>query len=87
MIWPFTAALLHAAVVHSAAAQVSKSELESISIPDRVETLRLVIEKFFDGVPPTPPSTSSNDNLDPHARAAKVYLDNVEVFAVTTSVP
>jgi len=46
----FTAALLMLPLSHSAAAQVSKSELESISIPDRVET-PIGELKFFDGVP------------------------------------
>jgi len=38
MIWPFYGSSAHAAGCHTVRAQVSQSELESISIPDRVET-------------------------------------------------
>ncbi|TWB87349.1 MULTISPECIES: DUF1254 domain-containing protein [unclassified Synechococcus] len=71
----FTAALLMLPLSHSAAAQVSKSELESISIPDRVET-PIGELKFFDGVPTNATIDKLYDNLD-RMRGLQVYLDNV----------
>ncbi|TYC62962.1 DUF1254 domain-containing protein [Marinobacter sp. BW6] len=57
-----------------ALAEVSKAELESISIPDRVETPIGVLE-FFDGVPVGDTVDKVYDNLD-RMRGLAVFLDN-----------
>ena len=58
----------------SASAQVSKAELESISIPNSVET-PIGTLKFFDGVPTDATIDTVYDNLD-RMRGVQVYLDN-----------
>lgn len=58
-----------------AQAEVSKATLESISIPDKVETTIGTLD-FFDGVPSDPTIDKLYDNLD-RSRALGVYLDNV----------
>ncbi|QDT00933.1 DUF1254 domain-containing protein [Adhaeretor mobilis] len=68
-----TSAILFAVTV--AHAQVSKETLESISIPDKVETAIGSLE-FFDGVPSDATIDRLYDNLD-RSRAVDVFLDNV----------
>jgi len=58
-----------------ASAEVSEAELESISIPDKVETPIGTLE-FFDGVPKDSTVTAVYDNLD-RMRGIEVFLDNV----------
>ena len=58
----------------TALAEVSKAELESISIPDRVET-PIGELRFFDGVPTDATINKLYDNLD-RSRAVQAYLDN-----------
>ncbi len=55
--------------------QVSPAELESISIPDKVETAIGTLE-FFDGVPTDGTVATVYDNLD-RMRGMEVFLDNV----------
>ena len=55
--------------------QVSPAELESISIPDKVETAIGTLE-FFDGVPTDATVATVYDNLD-RMRGMEVFLDNV----------
>ncbi len=57
-----------------ASAQVSKAELESISMPDRLDT-SIGELKFFDGVPTEATIDKLYDNLD-RSRAVQAYLDN-----------
>jgi hypothetical protein len=57
-----------------ATAAVSEAELESISIPDQVETTIGTLE-FFDGVPVGGTIDNVYDNLD-RMRALAVFLDN-----------
>lgn len=57
-----------------ALSEVSKAELESISIPDRVETPIGTLE-FFDGVPVGDTVDKVYDNLD-RMRGLAVFLDN-----------
>ncbi|WP_417514603.1 DUF1254 domain-containing protein [Marinobacter sp.] len=57
-----------------ASAEVSKAELESISIPDTLETPIGTLE-FFDGVPTDATIDRVYDNLD-RMRAVEAYLDN-----------
>ena len=59
----------------SALAEVSKAELDSISIPDSVET-PIGTLKFFDGVPTDATIDTLYDNLD-RMRGVEAYLDNV----------
>ncbi|MBK1874506.1 DUF1254 domain-containing protein [Marinobacter sp. 1-3A] len=59
---------------HTAWAEVSKAELESVSIPDSVET-SIGELTFFDGVPTEATINKLYDNLD-RSRAVQVYLDN-----------
>ncbi len=68
------AALIMLPLSHTAFAEVSRSELESISIPDRVDT-PIGELKFFDGVPTDATIDTVYDNLD-RMRAVEVYLDN-----------
>jgi len=56
-------------------AEVSKETLESISIPDKVETSIGSLD-FFDGVPSDATIDKLYDNLD-RMRGVEVYLDNV----------
>lgn len=72
----FTAAtaLVLLPMSHTASAQVSKAELESISMPDRVET-PIGELKFFDGVPTDATIDKIYDNLD-LMRGVQVFLDN-----------
>ena len=58
-----------------AQAQVSQVALESISIPDKVETAIGALE-FFDGVPTDATIDTVYDNLD-RMRGVEVYLDNM----------
>ena len=69
------AALALLPLSHPALAQISKAELESISIPDRVDT-PIGELKFFDGVPTDATITKVYDNLD-RMRGVEVYLDNM----------
>ena len=55
--------------------QVSPAELESISIPEKVETAIGTLE-FFDGVPTDATVATVYDNLD-RMRGMEVFLDNV----------
>jgi len=59
----------------AASADVNEAELESISIPDKVETSIGTLE-FFDGVPTANTVGPVYDNLD-RMRAVGVFLDNV----------
>ncbi len=68
------AALAILTLANSASAQVSKAELQSISIPDRVKT-PIGTLKFFDGVPADATIDTVYDNLD-RMRGVQVYLDN-----------
>jgi len=63
-----------------AAADVSEAELESISIPDKVETPIGTLE-FFDGVPTDSTVTTVYDNLD-RMRGVEVFLDNVGAVSI-----
>jgi hypothetical protein len=58
-----------------AQAEVSQATLESISIPDKVETAIGALE-FFDGVPTDATVDTVYDNLD-RMRGVAVYLDNM----------
>lgn len=60
---------------YPASADVSKAELESISIPDTVES-PIGTLKFFDGVPTDATIDKVYDNLD-RMRGVEVYLDNM----------
>lgn len=55
-------------------AQVSQETLDSISIPDKVETAIGTLD-FFDGVPSDPTIAKLYDNLD-RMRGVQVYLDH-----------
>ena len=59
----------------SALAQVSPQTLQSISIPNRVETPIGQLD-FFDGVPAKATVDKVYDNLD-RMRGLQVFLDNV----------
>ena len=59
----------------TALAEVTKAELQSISIPDRVDTPIGSLE-FFDGVPTDATIDTVYDNLD-RMRGVQAYLDNV----------
>ena len=59
----------------SARAEVSRSTLDSISIPDKVET-PIGTLNFFDGVPTGSTVGKVYDNLD-RMRGVQVFLDNV----------
>jgi len=63
-----------------AAADVTKTELKSISIPDKVDTSIGALE-FFDGVPIGNTAKTVYDNLD-RMRATDVYLDNLGAVSV-----
>ena len=75
--WPVVVmcSMLTVGLVHPAAAQVSKTELQSISIPDRVKT-PIGELKFFDGVPTDATINKLYDNLD-RSRGVQAFLDNV----------
>ncbi|MFZ0243007.1 MAG: DUF1254 domain-containing protein [Desulfobacterales bacterium] len=68
------AALVTLPLSQTASAEVSKPELESISMPDRVDT-PIGELKFFDGVPTDATIDTVYDNLD-RIRAVEAYLDN-----------
>jgi hypothetical protein len=68
-------ALAALGVPQPASAEVSQAELESISIPDKVETPIGTLE-FFDGVPKDSTVNAVYDNLD-RMRGVEVFLDNV----------
>jgi len=68
-------ALAALGVPQPASAEVSQAELESISIPDKVETPIGTLE-FFDGVPKDSTVNAIYDNLD-RMRGVEVFLDNV----------
>jgi len=81
----FTILLIGAACVvlslpQVAAADVTEAELESISIPDKVDTSIGTLE-FFDGVPKENTIGPVYDNLD-RMRALDVYLDNIGAVSV-----
>jgi hypothetical protein len=59
----------------TAFAQVTPTELDAISIPDKVETSIGTLE-FFDGVPRDATIATVYDNLD-RMRGMEVFLDNV----------
>lgn len=63
------------ALTGTAQAQVSQDTLDSISIPDKVETAIGTLE-FFDGVPTDATVATVYDNLD-RMRGMDVFLDNV----------
>ncbi len=63
-----------------AVADVTEAELESISIPDKVDTSIGTLE-FFDGVPIGNPVQTVYDNLD-RMRATDVYLDNLGAVSI-----
>jgi hypothetical protein len=69
-----TAFLLALPGLSAVQAEVSKETLESISIPDKVET-SLGTLKFFDGVPTDATIDKVYDNLD-RMRGVRVYLDH-----------
>ncbi len=70
-----SSALAFAIAVGPAVAQVSPSELEAISVPDKVETAIGTLH-FFDGVPTDATVATVYDNLD-RMRGMGVFLDNV----------
>ena len=70
-----TSALLALPGFQVAKAEVSQETLQSISIPDKVETSIGDLE-FFDGVPTDATVTTVYDNLD-RMRGTQVFLDNV----------
>lgn len=65
---------LLASSLTAAQAQVSQETLDSVSIPDKVETTIGPLD-FFDGVPSDPTIDKLYDNLD-RMRAVQVYLDH-----------
>jgi hypothetical protein len=69
------ATALAALLLSAAHAQVSQETLDSISIPDKVETSIGTLE-FFDGVPTDATIDTLYDNLD-RSRGVEAYLDNV----------
>ena len=76
------AALAILTLSNSASAQVSKAELQSISIPDRVKT-PIGTLKFFDGVPTDATIDTVYDNLD-RMRGVEVFLDNVGAVSMNS---
>ena len=66
----------------SASAEVSKAELESISIPNSVDT-PIGELKFFDGVPSDTTIDKLYDNLD-RMRGVEVFLDNVGAVSMNS---
>ena len=76
------AALALLPLSQAVSAQVSKAELESISIPDRVET-PIGELKFFDGVPSDATIDTVYDNLD-RMRGVAVYLDNMGAVSINS---
>lgn len=75
---PLTALLAAGTVLaglSAAQAEVSKETLESISIPDKVETSIGKLE-FFDGVPSDATIDKLYDNLD-RSRGTQAYMDNM----------
>ena len=69
------AALALLPLLHTASAEVTKAELQSISIPDRVES-PIGELNFFDGVPTDATINKLYDNLD-RMRGVEAYLDNI----------
>lgn len=63
-------------------ADVSKDELQSISIPDSVETPIGTLE-FFDGVPTNATIDTVYENLD-RMRGVEVFLDNVGAVSMNS---
>ncbi|MGB8712506.1 MAG: DUF1254 domain-containing protein [Onishia taeanensis] len=76
------AALALLSLSQAVSAQVSKAELESISIPDRVET-PIGELTFFDGVPSDATIDMVYDNLD-RMRGVAVYLDNLGAVSINS---
>jgi len=74
--------LVAAGTAQPALADVTQAELESISIPDRVETPIGTLE-FFDGVPIGDTVQTVYDNLD-RIRATDVYLDNLGAVSINS---
>lgn len=72
---PVLSAFAIAVAMGPAWGEVSKAELDAISIPDKVETAIGTLE-FFDGVPTDATVATVYDNLD-RMRAVQVFLDNV----------
>lgn len=71
----FTSAVLALSALSTVQAEVSPETLQSISIPDKVETSIGTLE-FFDGIPSHTTINKVYDNLD-HTRALGIYLDNM----------
>lgn len=65
-----------------AAADVTGAELESISIPNKVDTSIGMLE-FFDGIPIGNTAQTVYDNLD-RMRATDVYLDNLGAVSINS---
>ena len=74
------ASVLVAAGSPPASAEVTQAELDSISIPDKVESPIGTLE-FFDGVPIGDTVDTVYDNLD-RMRATDVYLDNLGAVSI-----
>jgi hypothetical protein len=73
------------AFLEIAIAEVSQETLNSISIPDKVETSIGTLE-FFDGVPKDATVATVYDNLD-RMNGTRVFLDNagaVSMYSVRT---
>ncbi|WMS44560.1 DUF1254 domain-containing protein [Acuticoccus sp. MNP-M23] len=66
----------------TAYAQVSQKTLDSLSIPDKVETAIGTLD-FFDGVPTGNTVETVYDNLD-RMRALDVYLDNLGAVSINS---
>lgn len=72
---PILSAFAIAVAMGPAWGEVSQTELDAISIPDKVETAIGTLE-FFDGVPTDATVATVYDNLD-RMRGMEVFLDNV----------
>ena len=66
----------------TAGAEVSKATIDSLSIPDKVETSIGTLE-FFDGVPTDATVQAVYENLD-RMRAVGAYLDNVGAVSINS---
>ncbi|MGB5831661.1 MAG: DUF1254 domain-containing protein, partial [Thiohalocapsa sp.] len=84
MIRKTFASTLVLAVAFSATvqAEVSQETLDSLSIPDKVETPIGTLE-FFDGVPTGDTVTTVYDNLD-RMRGVEVFLDNIGAVSINS---
>lgn len=80
---PILSAFAIAVAMGAAWGEVSQTELDAISIPDKVDTAIGTLE-FFDGVPTDVTIDTVYDNLD-RMRGMEVFLDNlgaVSIFSV-----